>query len=248
MPAGVLLQHDTQLAHRLAVAAWVRIVLDRRRQRRTIMGVGIPGRIDTVAQRSGVEKVVQLGLQRAADRGHAEFGEWHQVAVVFADPIDQPIAAGVGDQHVLTGAAERAILIGWRGFRNVILAAGRVQVVVGVQQIVAPAAIHMIPSGAAHDPIVAIIAKNQIVAVVVDRPVSHRLVAVLLADAGRMEHAFRLVEVQEELHAGVVPVQRAVGVERDLLQGIVLVVERELAGPASDPWMLGVGVDRVEAQ
>ncbi len=34
---------------------------------------------------------MQEGLHRAAHGGHAELGERHQVAVVLAHPVDQPV-------------------------------------------------------------------------------------------------------------------------------------------------------------
>ena len=53
----------------------------------------------------------------AADRGDAERRERHDVAVELADPVDQPVAAGVADQDVEAGAAVDAVLVDRRACR-----------------------------------------------------------------------------------------------------------------------------------
>ena len=73
---------------------------------------------------------------------------------------------------------------------HVVEAAVGGQVVVGVEQVVAPAAIHVVAAGAADDPVVAVVAEDVVVAVVVGRRIGDGLIPVLLRRAGR--HAARL--------------------------------------------------------
>ena len=105
--------------------------------------------IGTIAGDKRIEELGQLRLQRAADGRHAERRERHQVAVEFAGPVDQPIAAGVGDQHVAAGTAEGAVLVAgcvsgsdcWQANRSCSRSA---VVVVGIDQVVAEAAVDVV--------------------------------------------------------------------------------------------------------
>src|SRR5829696_6457563 len=68
-----------------------------------------------------------------------ERGERDDVAVELADPVDQSVAAGVPDQDVAAGTAVGEVLIRRVRVGLVVEPAVRLQVVVGVQQVVAPA-------------------------------------------------------------------------------------------------------------
>ena len=68
-------------------------------------------RVGALAARERVEELRQLRLVLAADGGDAERRERDEVAVELADPVDQPVAAGVADQDVEAGAAVDAVLV-----------------------------------------------------------------------------------------------------------------------------------------
>ena len=110
-PGRIFRQHQSKLAVRLAVT----------RRNRTCRAIVRGAReIGAIAGGKRVQEVLQRRLQRAADRGHAKWRERHEVAVVFAAPVDQAIAASVRDQHVATRAAERAVFITGAGVRRVV--------------------------------------------------------------------------------------------------------------------------------
>src|SRR6185312_15965882 len=95
----------------------------------------------------------------------AERCKRNEVTVEFADPVDEAVAAGVGDKDVFTGTAVCPVFIGCRGVRHVVEAAGGGLVVVGVEEVVAPAAVEIIAAGAADEPIVAVVAEDGVVAI-----------------------------------------------------------------------------------
>ena len=193
MPGKVLLAHHTELAEGLAVARGV------------AAGVRYAREVRAVGGRERVEEFCKLRLQRARHRSHAEGRERHDEAVELADPVDQAVAASIGDQHIAPGATVRAVLVARMRVGRVVRAARGVLVIVGVQQIVAPAAVHIVAPGAADDPVVTVVAEELVVAVGVHRAVG---------DA-RDRRAFVLVEVEKEA--------------RHLGARVVLVVGGELA-------------------
>ena len=185
LPGEVLLAHHTKLTLGLAVAG------------RVGAGILVARGIGAVGGRKRIQVIGQLRLQCARNGAHPERRERHQVAVELADPVDQAIAAGVGDQHVATRAAVGAVLVGRMGIGLVVQTSIGRLVVVGVQQVVAPAAVHVVAPGAADQPVVAEVAEDPVVAVVVHWAV----VGVLLSGrlrhrAARAEDTLRLVEIR----------------------------------------------------
>ena len=254
VPGIVLLQHQAQFAERLAVARRHRVAIRRCRRRRAVVRVAVAGGIGPVAARQRVEELGQLRLHRAAHGGHAERCERHQVAVELTGPVDQPIPAGIGDEHVAPAAAEGAVLKARLGVGYVVgeLAErsgstdGAVVVVIGVHQVVAHPAVKIIAAGAAHEPIVAQVAENAVAAVVVGRPIRGGVLPRHLRQvAAWNRHALVRVEVEQEV------VRRArcrrAG-HHDLAQRVVLVVKRELARARAVVRVLAIRIDRVEGE
>src|SRR5258708_32553029 len=95
----VLLQDQAELSEWLAVAG--RVAAVPRGQRL----------VGAVALRQAVQEGGKPGLELVADDVHAERWERHQIAVELADPVDQPVVAGVGDQHIAPGAAKGQVLV-----------------------------------------------------------------------------------------------------------------------------------------
>ena len=154
LPSRILLAHEAEFAVRLAVAR--------------VAGVA-QRLVGTVALAQRVEKLSQLRLQRAAHRGVAERREWHQVAVELAHPVDQSVAAGVADQHVASRTAVGTVFVAGVGVGAGVEPARRAMVVVGIDQVVTPAAVHRVAAGAAHQPVVTEVAEDAVVAVAADR-------------------------------------------------------------------------------
>ncbi len=176
--AVVLLGDEADLAVRLAVARC-----------RDDVGVGGAGRVGALGLREHVQELEQGRRHLAADGRDAERRERNDVAVELADPVDQPVAAGVADEDVAAGATERPILVhrvrvgpvvepGDASLRAGAVrgrceAAGR-QVVVGLEQVVAEAAPERVVTGAADDPVVAQVTEDDVVAVGVGDRVDQR--------------------------------------------------------------------------
>ena len=176
LPGEVLLPHHAQFAERLAIAHGI--------------GTGIrsTGEIRPVRGRQRVEELAKLRLQAAAHRGQAEWRKRHDEAVELADPVDEPVAAGVADQHVASGTAIGPVLIARMRIRRVVQAASRVEIVVDVDEIVTPAAVDIIAPGAAHQPVVAHIAEDLVFAVATHRAIGY---------AGDCR-TFRLIKIEQE--------------------------------------------------
>src|SRR5262245_23367988 len=97
LPGKVLLQDESELGVRLAVTQRIRA------------GLGHTALVRAVALGKSVEEVLQERLKRSAHRRLTERRVGHKIAVVFADPVDRPVASSITDQHVTTGAAVTAI-------------------------------------------------------------------------------------------------------------------------------------------
>ena len=216
LPVDVALVHQADLAVRLAVAF---VVLP-----------DVPGRVGAARLGQVVQVLLQLREQRPADRERAERGERHEVAVELADPVDQPVAAGVRDEAIATRAAVRGVLVGRVRIRDVVCERRRrsrnvgierrVVIVVDVEQVVAAAAEHAVATGATHQPIVSDVAEQVVVAV-------GRLRVEGRAERVRVVRPFARIEVQYEGHAAVVFGETAVLVDEHLAQRVELVVGRE---------------------
>ena len=237
--AVVLLDDQAHLAFVLAVPAGPRG--DRAR-------VVVAGRVGAVARGQRVQELWHLRLDLAADGRHAERAERDDVAVVLADPVDEPVAASVAVQDVDARAAVRAVLEDRMGVGRVVQRVVRREVVVGVEDVVAPAAVQVVAPGSAEHPVVAQVAEQEVGAVVVRWRVRRRARAVAREGAAAEDDPavrIRRRRVEEELagrrlrarQAGAVAVVRvgraaplrAVGVEQDGAARVVLVVEVELA-------------------
>src|SRR6185295_12292863 len=114
----------------------------------------------------------------AADRERAERSKRHQIAVEFANPIDQAIATGVGNQYVATSSAISNVFVADRGVGRVV--ADRIEhtfnrlrnavvVVICINQIVSVTAKDVVLASSADEPIVAKIAEHIVVAIGVNR-------------------------------------------------------------------------------
>src|SRR6185295_3447161 len=101
-----------------------------------------------------VQELGQAGQQLVGLGRHAVRRVRGQVGVELADPVDHPVAAGVVDENVEAGAAVGQILIGGVGVGLVVQPSGRVEVVVDVQHVVAPAGEHGVAAGTTHHPVV----------------------------------------------------------------------------------------------
>ena len=95
-------------------------------------------------------------------------------AVMLADPINQPIATGIGDQHIPSSTTEGAILdVDIDGIGPEVVAGSPVAitvglvVVIGIHQVVAEAAKHLVVIRTAHEPVVAEIAEHHVLVEVV---------------------------------------------------------------------------------
>src|SRR5262249_1808926 len=89
-----------------------------------------------------------------------------------------------------------------------------------------------------------------VVAVIIDRRIVDSLLSVLLRRACGMQHTFGRVEVQEEFDARAILIERAVIVQENLPERIILVIESEFARAARNVRMgeLALRIRRVEAQ
>ena len=108
------------------------------------------------------------GLNTAVDGRDAERAERHEEAVELAAPVEHAVLAGVGDQHVAPGAAVGEVAVAEA--RVVVLgvgvgAAGGLQVVVELQEVVAEAAEQPVAVGAADQPVVPQVAVEAVPAV-----------------------------------------------------------------------------------
>jgi len=218
----VLLGDQAQLAVGFAVA------------RRVVAGIAVARRVGPVAGGQRVQELGQLRFDLAADGGDAERRERDDVAVPLAHPVDQPVAAGVADQDVQAGAAEGAVLVGGMRVRRVVDPAVGGDHVVGVQEVVAPAAVEVVAARAADHPVVAEVAEHHVVAVARHLGEGERRAIVREGHRAVDQLPFRRELVQEVLGArrrAGLP-HRAVGVEQDHAPRVVLVVQVELAEPA----------------
>ena len=133
---------------------------------------------------------------RTADRSLPERCVRHQVAVVLAHPVDKPIAAGIAYQDIPAGAAVSPILVVGMGIRHIIEITVGIVIVVRIEQVVAPAAVDVIATGAAHQPVVAQVSKDGVLAVVIDIRIGRGLLTRSLRHfTFRPKHAFTLGEV-----------------------------------------------------
>ena len=146
----------------------------------------------------------------------------HHVGVELAAPVDQAIAAGIGNEHVAPGAAVGEVLPRRVGVGPVVQPAGGRQLVVDVDQVVAPAGPDRVAAGAADHPVVAEIAEDDVVAVGGHRRIRSP------DDPVSVERAFGLVEVERPLEARPGLRQRPGRRQQDLAQRVVRVVQREL--------------------
>ncbi len=220
LPGRVLLDDLAQLTEGLAVARGGAAVL---RGQERIRPVALP-ELD--------QERLQPGRELSAHGREAEGREGHDEAVELARPVDQAIATGVADQDVAPGAAVGQVLIGGVGVGCVVQAAVGVLVVVGVQQVIAPAAVHPVPPGPADQPVIAEVAEEGVVAVRGQGCVRGA------RDPVGVDRALVGVEVKQPVVAARrlgrararnrSLVERAVAVEHDLAQRIVGVVLREL--------------------
>ena len=253
----ILLGHEAHLAEGLGLQVRHVAVPARGGLLPDVMG---PGDVYPIACGLRPQEVEQVRRHLPADRGDAEGRERHDEGVELADPVDQPITAGITDQDVESRAAENAVLVDDMCVGCFVRAAlrklprricrrvriFRPEYVVGVQQVVAPPAVHVIPSRPAEHPVVALVAEHDVVAV----GVSWFLLADRVAVRGKIDvtqHARTFVgdQVEEVRHeAGrkrithrpkriVRPPNRPVRlVEQDHPAWVVLVVEQEFAQPA----------------
>src|SRR5262249_37266839 len=104
------------------------------------------------------------------------------------------------DQYVLAGTSIGAVLVAGLRVGHVIEPAGGRQVIVRIEQVVAPAAIHVVAARATNDPVIAVIAKQDVIAVCMCRAIGNAL-GRWRRTAGH-EDSLVLVEVQEELSNG----------------------------------------------
>ena len=267
--AVVLLGDQTDLAIRLTVAVGIRTAL-----------VGCARTVGALRRRECVEELEQGRWHLAGDCGHPEGSERHEVAVELTDPVDEPVTAGVADEDVTPGTAIGAVLIEGVGVRSVVepgdaaggaravgrlAQAARGEVVVGLEEIVAPATPQGVVSGAADDPVVAQVAEQHVGAVTLCRTGRHAGSVGGhgdAADAGRslVGHVVEEEGEREGSEVGApgagVPA-RGVGraapgvgcrVEEDGPAGVVLVVEVELPRPAGAVVVPAVDVVGVPAQ
>ena len=88
---------------------------------------------------------------------------WTWETVELASPVDQAVAAGIRVEDVAAGAAEGEVLhvdVGAVGC--VVQSAIGALVVVGIEQIRAPAAVQVVVVGAADQPVVAEVAEDRV--------------------------------------------------------------------------------------
>ena len=137
------------------------------------LAAALQGRIGSPAD-VVVQEFVEGRRPLTADGVDAEWSEWNEIAVEFTNPVDQPVAAGVADQHVTTGATVGAVLVSRVRVRDIVRRIAVVSIV-GVQHVVAPAAIGIVAAGPSHDPIVAHVAEDRVIAIVVHRTVGRPL-------------------------------------------------------------------------
>ena len=265
--AVVLLPDEPQLAKRLAVA-------------RLVAALVAPARhVDALAAAERVEELRQLRVVLAAHGRAAEWRERHQVGVEFADPVNQAVTTRIRDQDVEARAAVDAVFVAGVGAIGRVVKPGVaglgarpivrcgdascVEVVIGVAQVVAPAAPERVLTRAADEPVVSKVAEDHVAAV--GRLVQLGLRAVaLVVDGDTCAGCWHIVAVlvlvvEEELvreqrpigAAGAgVPARRVGGAAPDIAGGaefdgaarVVLVVQEELT---KTRLVVVVGVPRV---
>ena len=93
--------------------------------------------------------------------------DWNDVRVEVLRPINQSIGSRIRNQHVEATAPEGKICIReLRSVRPIIPSVIGVQIVVGVQQVVAHTAEHPVVHSAANDPVICFVTENVVHAVV----------------------------------------------------------------------------------
>ena len=207
-----------------------------------VAGVGRARRVGALAARQRVQELGQLRLVLPADGRDAERRERDDVAVELADPVDQPVAAGVADRGRRCRRRRR------RGPRSVgcvsgvsfsaAVRAGRSSS--ALEQVVAPAGPDRVLAGAADQPVVAEVAEDRVVAVgltvAVRRSRSPGCRLRRSRERSRGRRSGRSSGSTGAAGAGHgrpsirLPGRSAVGVEQDRAARVVLVVEQELAG------------------
>ena len=122
--------------------------------------------------------------------GLAEAGERHDEAVELAAPVVHAVVAAVGDHHVEAVAAVDEVAGAGRGLRVGGVVGGVVQSAVGVQVVVG---LEVVVAGAAEEPVLAGAAEDDVVAVVAEEPV--------LAVLDQLARGVEAVEVEDEVLA-----------------------------------------------
>ena len=157
VPVSILLHHHAQFTFRLTVAGFC-------------AGVVGPCRVGTVTCRQVEQILFQSGLQAAADGKGSKRCVWNDITVIFTCPVDQAVAASVGNEYITSGTAVGNVLIG--GFagkifrvRPVIGTTVGVKVVIGIEQVRAVAAVNMVLARSADKPVIAEVAEDNIIAV-----------------------------------------------------------------------------------
>ena len=235
--AAVALRDQTYLAVRLAVPG---------PQHRVVGSlIGRPRRVGALAAGERVQEVEQLRRHLPTDRGDPERGERHDVGVELADPVDQAVSAGVADEDVEAGTADRAVLVAGVGVGGVVRAgldlarhavaegAGprRRDDVVRLQQIVAPAGPQRVAPGPADQPVVAEVAEDDVVAVSRHGGAGEAGAVGREAHAAADQRALDGRPVQEPVPAGARLQQLSGVAEQDGAARVVLVIEGELPEP-----------------
>ncbi len=207
VPIGVFLQNQSQLAVRLTITI------------RRVTGIRRAGHIHAVTLGQIVQVFRELRLQGPADRGRTKRRERYDIGIEFPDPVDETVAAGIGDQHIPSGTAVRDILITQlRTVRHVVRTAIGAVIVIHVHQVIAASAVCTVLAGAAHDPVITQVTENTVISIGVHHSGSRI-----------RQRSFRMVKIEEKF----------IPINRYFCPGIVFQIRGELFRPQ------GIGAQNV---